>query len=302
MRNYFWLVAQESAAGSVGLLVKCPRNVQVSRGGVLVTVPKLFRLNVGDRLTVPPLAVVELVHTPSGKLYRLLAGQSAVVAPNGVWLTPKPVAGGARKPLVLAHVVRTQVPAALPAVSRNASQTLLGVLSRSLGLEKPLRQPLPFGAVAPEGDVKLTWGNTLTPEQIGTQKLVLSLRRDGEREPFLAEALPSSATTFTVSASKLDEGQLYLWEVAVGRQKIEGRLWLLRPAEQASATAARRAAADATKAAPREPVPFLVLAEQLRALGLFSEALAALKEAQRRDPTNALTKAAIEELERVLPL
>lgn len=302
MRAYFWLVAQESVAGSVGLLVKCPANVQVSRGGVLVSVSKLFRLNVGDRLMVPPLAVVELVHTPSGKLYRLLAGQSAVVAPNGVWLTPKPAAGSTRKPLAQAQVVRTQAPTALPAVSGRASQMLLGVLSRSLGLEKPLRQPLPFGAIAPEGDVTLRWLNTLPQEQSGAQKLVLSLRRDGEREPFLAETLPSSATTYTVSRSKLEEGPLYLWEVAAGRQKIEGRLWLLSLEEKASATAARRAAAAAIKANPREPVPFLILAEQLRALGLFSEALTALQEARKRDPSNALTKTAIEELERVLPL
>lgn len=293
--------SQESPTEPIGLLLKCPAGLQVSRKGTLIDVVMFFRLRAGDRLTAPMQGGVELVHTLSGKHYRLQEGQSAVIAPNGVWLTPKTTAKGARKPLLQASVVRNHTPAPLANLSLNANRILLGGISRGVEVENPLHQPRPYGAVSTAGSLTLRWINTLTVEQLAGKGLELTLRSDVERDPLLVVNLPGKASSFTVPEGKLQEGTLYTWEVTRGRRRAEASFWILTTVEQQSVSSARSRAEIASKAAPKDPVPLLLLAELLRAEGLFSDALVTLKEAQKRDATNTLTKLAIEELERIIP-
>ena len=291
----------------LGYLIKCPESVQVVRKGVVLNVRSLFRLQVADELRAPAMAPVDLVHTGIWKQYHLLPGQVARVNPKGLWVVaatpPKPVRGKKTpkpQPLREAQVVRS-VPQT--AVSANTSR-ILGLVTRGVEVAPALSQPAPFGALEAIDGLKLTWINALTPEQIGTQKLVLSLRRDGEREAFREELLPGESTSFSVPPGVLLEGQLYFWEVTLprtklGPQKTGAPLWLLSEVERGVAAEARKTAALPP---PTDSVASRLLADQLRALGLFSEALAALKEAQRRDPTNAAIPPAIAELEQTLAL
>ena len=303
-------ISQTQEAPPLGYLIKCPESVQVVRKGVVLKVSSLFRLQVADELRAPAATPVDLVHTGIWKQYHLLPGQVARVNAQGLWVVasttgtpPKPVRGKKTpkpQPPREAQVVRS-VPQT--AISANTSR-ILGLVTRGVEVAPALSQPAPFGALEAVDGLKLTWINTLTPEQVGAQKLVLSLRRDGEREPFREELLPGESTAFSVPPETLTEGQLYFWEVTLprtklGPQKTGGPLWLLSEAERGVATEARKAAALAP---PTESAASRLLAEQLRALGLFSEALVALKEAQRRDPTNAAIPPAIAELEQTLSL
>ncbi len=296
--------ARSQEAPQVGYLIRCTDEIQVKRRGEVLDVRDLFRLRGADELRVPAKASVDLVHTLVGKQYHLLAGQVARVDGKGLWLLatpPKPVRGQKspkpQKPQE-AQVVRN-LPTTV--VSANTSR-LLGLVTRAIVVAPPLSQPLPFGAVESAEGVTLTWNNTLTREQLGTQKLVLSLRRDGEREPFLEEPLPGESTSFTLPAGTLVEGQLYRWEVSLpqtrtGPQSTGAPLWLLTEPERRAAQEARKLAAliPLTDSTAR-----CLLAEQLRALGLLPEAAAVLKEAQLSDPANAAIAPALAEIRKLL--
>ena len=280
---------QNGVNDSVGYLLKCSTSVQIKRGESTLTVKDMFRLKPGDRLVAPSGQTIELAHTSVGKQYKILAGESAVVERNGVWIIPpKPGNSPVRK-----ECLKTRdIPKALarPQISINSNK-IMGSVARGLDSAPFLGNPQPFGALESMQNLALRWTNTLPSEQMVNKKLTLIVRRDGEREPFLIEELPGGSTTFALSNVRLEPGQLYYWEVLSPRlgnsqQKTGGAFWQLSESELLTLSEIRKAAESTFKFAPNDPSTLCILSEQLKSLGLFQESLSKLEKALFQEPKN----------------
>lgn len=256
-----------------------------------LVVPKRLRLQIGDRILVPAGAAVEVIHYASGKRYSLGPG-SALVTALKVALETKPP----REAKVLSKSPERGL--AVSAAAVGTARKVLGVVGR--GTLDALLAPAPFGAIPqPEvSDIVLTWKNQ------GAGSLLVTLTRDGERDPFLAEEIDAGETSFRITTDRIEPGVLYHWKVqdiAQPSRVISAPLWLITT-EEKRVRRLLEAEAGALRAQEREVEATMALAEGYLNLGLFTEALPLWRSLLLDEPDNKDYAAQVQRLMRILYL
>lgn len=309
--------AWDELGDPVGRMVSHSGMVRVVRAGKSVKIAPQLRMRVGDRLEVGASARAEVIHTLAGTRYRL-EGPVTVRVREDLLVEVVPGKTPAQKPTE--KEARGAVRLADPRIV-TLSRTITGY--RAKGMGGAFAAASPQGALRPGTPVVLSWANRLTPEQRAAAKIVVTLTRDGEREPVLTRELPGDSDAFPLPDGLLRGDVLLHWEARAFAPRTpptfaDGKIFLLASAEavavgkalkererrsvrldavleQARAHAADTSLPSSSLAARKKALaaaeeaaalPWRERAEILVAAGLFAEAWDAYVEAWRRMPAD----------------